>query len=76
MKNGTIKFSRAHHLLLEQARFFPWGKHDDGLDALEMAVRVAEQHYDGPFLRIINVNPDDTDPDDIPGWNVKWQTLE
>ena len=28
---------------LEQLRFFPKAKHDDGLDALEMAVRISQQ---------------------------------
>lgn len=43
VKNGTVKFSKHHTLLLEQARYFPKGKFDDGLDALEMAVRTAEE---------------------------------
>ncbi len=74
--SGTVRFSRTHTLLLEQCRVFPKGKYDDGLDALEMAVRLAEDHSGGPGIRIINVNPNDTDPDDIPGWDVKWQSLE
>jgi len=69
MKNGTIKFNRAHHLLLEQARFFPRGKHDDGLDALEMAVRVATQQYDGPLIHIINIDPDGVDGEDGACWH-------
>lgn len=75
MKNGTIKFNRAHHLLLEQARFFPRGKHDDGLDALEMAVRVASQHYDGPFLHVIRINPGGIDEDDEDG-DARWINLD
>jgi predicted phage terminase large subunit-like protein len=43
VKNGTIKFSKYLKLLLEQARDFPKGAFDDGLDALEMAVRTAEE---------------------------------
>jgi predicted phage terminase large subunit-like protein len=43
VKNGTIKFSKYLTLLLEQARDFPKGPFDDGLDALEMAVRTAEE---------------------------------
>jgi len=43
VKNGTIKFSKYHKLLLEQARDFPKGAFDDGLDGLEMTVRTAEE---------------------------------
>ena len=38
---GQIVFSRRHQILLEQLRQFPLGKHDDGPDALEMAIQVA-----------------------------------
>ncbi|MHC4103507.1 MAG: phage terminase large subunit [Planctomycetota bacterium] len=38
---GLIVFSRRHQLLLEQLRQFPLGKHDDGPDALEMAIQAA-----------------------------------
>lgn len=41
-KNGTIKFSKSLRRLLEECMYFPRGQHDDGLDALEMAVRAAE----------------------------------
>ena len=41
VKNGTIQFSRKHHTLLEQMKFFPRGVHDDGLDALQMAIDLA-----------------------------------
>jgi len=40
IKSGTILFSRKHQTLLEQLRYFPKGPHDDGLDALEMVVRL------------------------------------
>ncbi|MDD5129597.1 MAG: phage terminase large subunit [Candidatus Omnitrophica bacterium] len=43
VKNGTIKFSKYHKLLLEQARDFPKGAFDDGLDGLNLAVRTAEE---------------------------------
>lgn len=39
---GTILFSRRHTELLEQLKYFPRGEHDDGPDALEMALRGAE----------------------------------
>jgi len=38
---GLIVFSRRHQILLEQLRQFPLGKHDDGPDALEMAIQLA-----------------------------------
>jgi predicted phage terminase large subunit-like protein len=41
VSQGLIKFSRGHQLLMEQLRAFPMGKHDDGPDALEMAVQAS-----------------------------------
>jgi predicted phage terminase large subunit-like protein len=38
---GQIRFSRRHVALLEQLRQFPNAAHDDGPDALEMAVETA-----------------------------------
>ncbi len=49
-KNGTIKFSKAFRRLLDECMYFPRGQHDDGLDALEMAVRAAEEE-----LRVVTV---------------------
>ncbi len=46
IKNGTICFSRKHHTLLEQMKHFPKGRHDDGLDALEMVVRLCKNAPD------------------------------
>lgn len=43
VKNGTIQFSRKHHTLLQQMKFFPKGRYDDGLDALEMVVQLCRQ---------------------------------
>jgi predicted phage terminase large subunit-like protein len=43
---GRIRFRGGHEgtrLLLEQLRQFPTGQHDDGPDALEMAVRMLAQ---------------------------------
>ncbi len=37
VKNGTIQFCRKHRTLLEQMKYFPKGRNDDGLDALQMA---------------------------------------
>lgn len=39
---GMVRFSQRHQLLLEQLKRFPLGSHDDGPDALEMAIRVAQ----------------------------------
>lgn len=38
---GVLWFSRRHNTLLEQLRQYPLGAHDDGPDALEMAVSEA-----------------------------------
>jgi len=39
--------SQSTQLLVDQLRDFPLGTHDDGPDALEMALRLAEQLYRG-----------------------------
>lgn len=39
--------SPSTRLLVDQLRDFPLGSHDDGPDALEMALRLAEQHFAG-----------------------------
>lgn len=43
ISSGGIRFSRRHIMLLDQLRQFPNAAHDDGPDALEMAVSVARQ---------------------------------
>lgn len=43
LKNGTVKFARSQKMLLDQFRAFPNGKNDDGPDALEMLIRVANE---------------------------------
>lgn len=40
---GRIKLCRRHQLLLDQLRQFPLAAHDDGPDALEMAVQASSQ---------------------------------
>ena len=48
---GRLKFkagSRGARLLVEQLRDFPNGDHDDGPDALEMAIRLATQLLHAP----------------------------
>lgn len=41
---GRIRFCQGHHLLMDQLRQFPVGKHDDGPDALEMAVQISRNY--------------------------------
>ena len=43
LKCGAIQLCRSHRLLLEQLRYFPKGRYDDGPDALELVVRAAEE---------------------------------
>ena len=40
VRNGYLRFSAAHSLLLEQLRQFPLGRHDDRPDALQGAVEL------------------------------------
>jgi len=46
--SGRIQFSRRHTKLVEQLRSFPTARHDDGPDALEMAVSLT-LGYSGPM---------------------------
>lgn len=39
--SGNLQFSKKHRQLLEEARYFPKGRHDDLLDALDMAVKIS-----------------------------------
>lgn len=41
--SGLLQFSRRHTTLMEQLKQFPGAAHDDGPDALEMAVRMAQR---------------------------------
>jgi predicted phage terminase large subunit-like protein len=47
ISTGQILFSHKHGELLDQMKYFPRGDHDDGPDALEMALREAELHQKG-----------------------------
>ena len=65
IKSGNLQFSKKHRQLLEEGRYFPKGRHDDGLDALELAVRISNDNgfsfgfAGGPFP----IKPDGpTDP--------------
>jgi predicted phage terminase large subunit-like protein len=57
--SGNLQFSRKHRQLLEEARYFPKGRHDDGLDALEMAVRLSN---DNGFMCWVGGSTRDIDP--------------
>ena len=43
IKNKYLKFNRKHKTLLKQLEEYPMGKNDDGPDALQMAVQLAQQ---------------------------------
>lgn len=49
ISSGTVRLCRRHMMLVEQLRHFPLGAHDDGPDALEMAVSVAQPGRAGSF---------------------------
>lgn len=46
IKSGRIQFHRGHIRLLNEIKFYPHVQHDDGLDALEMAIRISEEGID------------------------------
>lgn len=48
ISSGTLRLSRHHIILLDQLRQFPMGAHDDGPDALEMAVAAAKHRSPSP----------------------------
>ena len=56
---GTIRFCRRHSVLLEQLRQFPHGAHDDGPDALEMAVDAAKTPEVGAGVIFMGKNRND-----------------
>lgn len=49
VRSATLQFSRRHTVLLEQLRLFPKAAHDDGPDALQMAVAAASGAVHRPF---------------------------
>ena len=54
LTTGTLRFSRRHRLLLDQLRQFPRGAHDDGPDALEMAVGASRMVVGGVWVEGID----------------------
>ncbi len=53
VRSGNLCFSRRHRVLLEQLRQFPRAAHDDGPDALEMAVSLAREERAVPRIWVI-----------------------
>jgi len=43
VKSGRLRFQKKHKTLYEQLKYFPKADHDDGPDALEMAVALMER---------------------------------
>jgi len=43
VKSGRLRFQKKHKILFEQLKYFPKADHDDGPDALEMAVQMMER---------------------------------
>lgn len=54
IKNKYLKFNREHKTLIKQLTEFPMGKNDDGPDALQMAVQLAQFLYKSST--IVNVD--------------------
>ncbi len=68
--SGALRFSRTQMVLLDQLRQFPAAAHDDGPDALEMAVSLA----DGPVAEVFVVVPNSASG----GWDeadVAWSPI-
>jgi len=57
VKNGTIRFCRKHRMLLEQMKYFPKGAHDDGVDALEMVVKLCQDAAGKIGMGFLSYNP-------------------
>ena len=49
---GILRFSRRHQILLNQLRQFPKVAHDDGPDALEMAVSLVQSSEKVPIDKL------------------------
>jgi len=55
IKHGRIKFSRRHYDLLEELKYFPKGRYDDGLDALEMVYQISNGITGGGTVGAVGV---------------------
>lgn len=71
INNGRILFGRSQRMLIEQIKYYPNWKNDDGPDALEMAVAGAKGDSTRVIFGDLNGGPDDDDDDDDgPTFNV------
>lgn len=59
VKNGTIRFSKKHLMLLEQMKFYPKGGFDDAVDGLEMLISIAKK----PLTITVKILGEDRDND-------------
>ncbi len=59
VKNGTIRFSRKHLMLLEQLKFYPKGAFDDAIDGLEMLIAISKK----PMTVTVKILGEDRDND-------------
>ncbi len=62
VSSGRLRFSRRHRQLIDQLRQFPKAAHDDGPDALEMAIAASRVACPGIIL---------LDDDDPPWWWIR-----
>ena len=71
LKSGTIQLNRDDKAFMEQLRYFPKAKFDDALDAMQMAVSMAEENR---TLKMFVVGPKDNswirDYRQNLGWNI------
>jgi len=53
LKSGKIQLSRSHTALIDQLKYFPKHRHDDGPDALEMLYIAAQSsgHFDPSMIK-------------------------
>lgn len=51
-KGGSLQFSKKHRHLLEECRYFPKGKFEDGLDGLEMAVSLISPSKEADIVKV------------------------
>lgn len=73
INTGKLIFSKNHKTLLEQLKYFPKGSHDDGPDALEMAVRIALENKNDEVVKWLPLEDPDPDKDDYKdNTNDKW----
>ena len=63
INGGKLQFSKKHTELLIQLKYFPKGPHDDGPDALEMAVRICKSEIKQNRVIILDLNGKDIDYD-------------